>query len=78
VQALLSSGLVGVNKRDKDGRTPLSFAAGYGYEEVVKILLDVEGIEVDSRDNDCGTSLSRAELYGRESIVRLLEEKLGR
>jgi ankyrin repeat protein len=78
VQALLSSVLVDVNKRDKDGRTPLSFAAGYGYEEVVKILLHVQGIEVDSKDNDGGTPLSRAKLYGRESIVRLLEEKLER
>jgi ankyrin repeat domain-containing protein 50 len=66
---------VDVNKRDKDGRTPLSFAAGYGFEEVTKILLDVQGIEVDSRDNDGRTPLSKAKLYGRESIVKLLEGK---
>ena len=55
----------------------LSFAAGYGFEEVLKILLDIQGIEVDSRDNDGRTPLSKAKLYGRESIVRLLEEKFG-
>jgi hypothetical protein len=53
----------------------LSFAAGYGFEEVVKILLGVQGIEVDSRDNDGGKPLSRAKLYGPEFTVTLLEEK---
>lgn len=67
-----------VNKRDQDWNTPLSFAAVYGYHEVVKLLLDVEGIEVDCKDNNGRTPLSKAKnIYGREGIVRLLE-KLGR
>ena len=72
---MLSSGLVDVNKRDKTGRTPLSFAAGYGYEKLVRLLLDVEGIKVDTCDNNGRTPLSKAKLYRHESIVTLLEEK---
>lgn len=36
----------------------LSFAAGYGYLDVVQILLSTEGVEVDSKDNDGRTPLT--------------------
>jgi ankyrin repeat domain-containing protein 50 len=43
VQTLLSSGLVNVNKKDLNGKSPLSFAGQHGYLSVVKLFLAMEG-----------------------------------
>jgi ankyrin repeat protein len=48
VGALLASGLVNVNRKDAIGRTPLVWAAGYGYVDIVRMLMNVEGVEMDS------------------------------
>jgi ankyrin repeat protein len=66
VGALLASGLVDVNRRDAIGRTPLAWAAGYGYVDVVRMLMNVEGLEMDS------AALSQATLYGHTDVVRAL------
>ncbi|KAK3935766.1 hypothetical protein QBC46DRAFT_461901 [Diplogelasinospora grovesii] len=60
--------------KDKDDLTPLSYAAGTGYEAVVKLLLDSGEVDTDSRDEHGWTPLSLAAMYGHghEAVVKLL------
>ena len=39
-----------INSRDRNGRTPLSFAAGAGRLKQVEILLALEGINIAIKD----------------------------
>ena len=52
-----------MNKKDFHGQSPLSFAASYGYLDVVQILLNADSIEIDSIDNGEKTPLSHSALY---------------
>jgi ankyrin repeat domain-containing protein 50 len=62
-------------KRDRYGQTPLSLAAEYGHEAVVKLLLETAEAEVDSKDDTFGrTPLLWAAAYGHEAVVKLLLE----
>lgn len=74
---LTSSGLVNINHRDRDGRSPFSFAAGYGYLEVVKVFSRMNGVEVDSRDGSGRTPFSYAAGSGNRDVVQFLTEKEG-
>ena len=74
---LTSSSLVDINHRDQDGRSPFSFAAGYGYLEVVKVLSRMPGIEIDSRDNTGRTPFSYAAGSGNWQIVQFLVDREG-
>jgi ankyrin repeat protein len=57
------------------GRTPLSWAAGQGHEEVVKLLLQTGKVDVDSKDTEYGrTPLSWAAEEGHEEVVKLLHQ----
>jgi ankyrin repeat protein len=56
------------------GRTPLSFVAGEGHADIVKLLL-AEQINADSKDWDNGTPLSWAARNGQGDVVELLLEK---
>jgi ankyrin repeat protein len=63
------------NSKDKDGRTPLSWAAGSGLEHVVKLLLTNNAIcdAIDSRDNNSKqTPLLWAARKGHANVVQLL------
>jgi len=51
---LLETGKAGVESKDTDGRTPLSWAAENGHEAVVKLLLDTGKMDVDSEDDVYG------------------------
>jgi ankyrin repeat protein len=63
------------SKDSEYDHTPLSWAAQYGDETVVKLLLETGKVDVNSRDSDLGrTPLSRAAQYGREVVVKLLLE----
>ncbi|KAK3940661.1 hypothetical protein QBC46DRAFT_353953 [Diplogelasinospora grovesii] len=70
---LLASGELDANSRDKDGRTPLSWAAEKGNEAIVKLLLQ-NGVDFNAKDTDGRTPLMWATLKGHEAIVKLLLE----
>lgn len=62
------------NRKDKDGQTPLSYAAENGHETLVRILCE-KGVEMDSQDTRCGRSaLSWAAVHGHEEVVKILLE----
>ena len=52
-----------MNKKELNGRSPLSFATGYGYLDIVQILSNTDGIKIDSKDNGGQTPLSHAAEY---------------
>ena len=61
-----------VNQRDGLGMTPLIWAARYGHEEVVRLLLRENDIRPDRPDEEYGrTPLSWAAGNGHEGVVRL-------
>ena len=61
-----------VNQRDSAGMTPLIWAARYGNEEVVRLLLRKKHIRPDQQDANHGrTALSWAAGNGHEGVVRL-------
>jgi len=62
-----------VNQRDSSGLTPLMWAARYGHEEVVQLLLRQENAQPDIPDMEYGrTALSWAAESGHEGVVKLL------
>ncbi|KAL7803033.1 ankyrin repeat-containing domain protein [Trichoderma afarasin] len=60
-----------LDARDSDGRTPLSYAAKNGLDDVAQFLL-AKGAEAESGGNDGQTPLHRAALSGNPGVVRLL------
>ena len=70
VRALISSG-TNVNAKDKDGWTPLMFAAVAGHRKVAELLINM-GAELNSLTADGSTPLMGASLTGRAEIVELL------
>ena len=65
-----------VNATDCMGSTALTWAAGKGYEEVVKILLEREDVDPNQADTKYGqTPLSWAAENGHEAIVKILLER---
>ena len=72
VKQLLDKG-ADLESKDNYGRTPLSLAASYEHEAVVKLLLATGKVDVDSKDkNGSRTPLSYAAENGHEGIVKLL------
>ncbi|XP_063224109.1 uncharacterized protein LOC134531935 [Bacillus rossius redtenbacheri] len=73
LEALLRVPGVDVNKPDKEGNTPLHFAAQAGHAEAINFLLSrCPGIEVDARNNLGFTPLMKAALQGRTKVAKLL------
>ncbi|KAF5677126.1 ankyrin repeat protein [Fusarium circinatum] len=58
--------------------TPLSYAARYGHEEVVKLLVARDDVNPNSTDGPhCETPLSRAAKNGHAAVVKVLLQKEG-
>jgi ankyrin repeat protein len=75
VRILIQTGLVDVNRKALNGRTPLSYAAAVGRPDLVRILVQEGGADLDIPDNDGNAP---GELYidwrssqAREEIDRL-------
>lgn len=62
--------------RDIQGRTLLSYAAAYGDETTLSLLLD-HNLDLNSEDNCGRTPLSYAVEAGNEAAVRMLFDKVG-
>lgn len=74
VEILLNSGS-NVNYLDADGRTPISWAAEAGEDEVVRHLLGRDDIKPDCEDKLGRTPLLLAAMKGHEVVTRLLLEE---
>ena len=74
VTTLLKNGLH-QDPKDSSGRTPLSWAAAWGHEVVVRLLVERDDVEADSKDQYGRTPLSRAAESRHEGVVRLLVER---
>lgn len=61
-----------LNSQDEDGRSPLSWAAEYGHDSIVKLLLDTGLVEIDAPDCCYQTPLAFAAEWGREAVAKLL------
>ncbi|KAI1161983.1 hypothetical protein F5B18DRAFT_625984 [Nemania serpens] len=70
---LLDTGKVEVDSKDNDGRTPLSWAAERGYENMVQLLLE-RGANADIMDKDTNTAYSYATTNGHAAIIHLFRK----
>jgi ankyrin repeat protein len=70
-EALLQAGC-DVNAADKDGRTPLMYAARYNRPPAADLLLKA-GANIKAKDKDGKTALDIAKQFKNQEIVRLLQ-----
>jgi ankyrin repeat protein len=61
-----------MDRRDSHGKTPLSWAAERGHEDIVKLLLGMGKVDIDSQDKNGRTPLSRAVEESHLTITKLL------
>jgi hypothetical protein len=62
-------------KEGYNGRTPLSIAAQQGYEDLVSLFSEKEGVDVNAVHRNNNTPLSWAVRGGHVQVVKLLLEK---
>jgi ankyrin repeat protein len=60
------------DEKDGYGQTPLSYASERGHEAVVKLLLEIPGVECRQADEDGRSPLSYAAENGHTAVVQLL------
>src|SRR5215471_14311366 len=70
-QLLLARDDIDADRKDSIGRTPLSYAAGNGFEHVVRLIL-AKQVDPNSKDSAGRTPLSYAAGNRFEQVVRLL------
>ena len=63
-----------MNMKDDSNRTPLSWAAEYGHESIVQMLIETDDIAINASDKGRRTPLSWAAGTNQEAVVRLLIE----
>ncbi|XP_049646410.1 fibronectin type 3 and ankyrin repeat domains protein 1 [Suncus etruscus] len=74
VASLLIDAGADVNKRDKDGKTPLMVAVLNNHEELVQLLLD-RGADASVKNEFGKGVLDMARVFDRQNVVSLLEER---
>src|SRR5205807_3311237 len=72
VASLVEVGGCDINQKDCTGDTPLVWAAKYGHEGVVKILLGRDDVNPNTPDKYGQTPLSCAVWSGHEGVVKIL------
>lgn len=72
VNELLSQG-IDPNPKDKNGKTPLHYAAANGRTEIIKALVGA-GAKINELDNDKLTPLNRAQFIGNQDAMKVLIE----
>ena len=63
------------NTADKNGRTPLSWAAGNKRAEIVRVFLKRGDVALNAADKEGRAPPHRAAMRGNEGIVRALLER---
>ena len=77
VKLLLGREDVNPDRPDDVARTPISWAAGNGHEEVVNLLLGRGDVDPDRADNAGRTPISWASENGHEAVRLLLRQTDG-
>src|SRR2546427_71190 len=62
-----------IGVKDKDGRTPLSWAAGSGHVKVVEMFLSTDQTQIGDQDKYGRTALSWAVGAGHVDVAKLLQ-----
>lgn len=63
---------INLGLKDLSGRTPLSYAAGKGHDDIVKLFLERKDIDPVSKDNTGRTPLDWARIEGHTEVTQLL------
>ena len=64
-----------LNAKDKNDTTPLHTASQSGYTEIVKVLVEKQGVELNLQDKDGRTPLHTAAWNDHSDVVKVLIEK---
>lgn len=71
---LLDTGKAEINSKDRNGQTPLLWAARSGQEAVVKMLFDTGEVNIDSKNRNGRKPLWWAAENGQEAVVKMLRQ----
>lgn len=64
-----------INESDENGSTPLLVASDYGYQKIIKYLIEECNVDIDKVDNDGDNPLMVASFKGHLNIVRYFVEE---
>ena len=72
LQLKSGSSVIDIDSKDSYGRTPLSYAAERGHEQIAQLLLATDQVDVNSKNVYGRTPLSYAVEEGHKALVQLL------
>jgi ankyrin repeat protein len=74
VNFLLNTGRVNTNSKDREGLSPLQYAAANCHWDVVKLLVNIQAVDINWGDTSCKCSLIAATHGGSYAVVRALRD----
>ncbi|KAK6340516.1 hypothetical protein TWF696_008842 [Orbilia brochopaga] len=74
---LLQSGMVDINRKDLTGRTPLSFAVGWGYPKIAEAFLRFPGVDPNCVDGSGNTPIFDAVRDNNLDMIKVLIDAKG-